>query len=124
MTNSVTGVTRLMKNLKNGQVVKLKKHYAHKYCFSEDSVFKIIIKAPLKGYYSVESIKGNRSDDGLPIKGQIYHFKESHLIMAPPTCPICKEEVIIQDSKIIKHEHNKEICYGSYTPYDDSNLHK
>ena len=42
---------------------------------------------------------------------------ESELIPMGLYCPVCNNEIEIENNKIKKHNHNNEVCYGSYTPH-------
>ena len=61
----------------------------------------------------------NKSDalKGAKLSFDITKDRERYLMSINPICPVCNEEVEIEDKKVKKHNHNNQLCYGSYTPY-------
>ena len=52
--------------------------------------------------------------DGVPVAS--YYRRQDEIYLAVPTCPVCEKEVEVENNKIKEHQHNNELCYGSYTP--------
>jgi|SRR5581483_12364041 len=40
----------------------------------------------------------------------------NELLAVYPICPVCNQEVEVNNNKIKVHNYNNELCYGSYTP--------
>jgi len=50
---------------------------------------------------------------------QVELYPSQSLMAYFPRCPVCRQEMGISlDSRIEKHYHNSEMCYGSFTPYE------
>ena len=109
---SVMGVIRLME-FKVGQRVKIK-------TWLDIERFRDVV-------YFIEKIDNNiitikritEPGFGAELYFEIgSNYCDEVLILAEPICPVCNEEVEIEDKKVKKHNHNNELCYGSFTPYE------
>ena len=94
-------------------------------------MFKVGQKARIKGTNSIIKITGIETN-GIEITGidgnLVFSFPEDgykywrgyadELVLVNSFCPVCGQEIAIENNKIKEHKHNNEICYGSYTPYE------
>jgi len=44
------------------------------------------------------------------------YYGEKLITAADDICPVCEKQIEIEDNKVKPHQHNNELCYGSYTP--------
>jgi len=66
---------------------------------------KDICKVQLQELHSINNVKLG-----------VYDVECKYFEPTNPICPICNQEVGEENNKIKQHNHNNEICYGSYTP--------
>ena len=68
--------------------------------------------------YIFISSRKDGSDMCFVKRGDFYaESNVNHLELAAPVCPVCNQEVVIENKKVKEHSHNNELCYGSYVPY-------
>jgi len=105
-------VTHLMKKFRVGQKVLLKSYpfsnLATAGAWEKWKNVVFIVERPGNVTCLVRCIQG------------IFHFELKNLKPFAPICPVCEQEIKIESKKIREHYHNDELCYGSYTPYEES----
>ena len=66
----------------------------------------------------VMGIKGMKLGENCSsVRGMWNSFMPQELKPFAPTCPVCNQEIQLEDNKVKEHNHNYAVCYGSYTPY-------